>query len=246
MRFSFVVFLALGCSTLQLGPAGSPTGGPYCFQEPGKADACYETEGERAAAQSRRQEELAAAQRRQHEAAMFPAGETKDQKYWREAEERKAAEAQGRERVYAERNRQRQEAADAKAARAAEVKAMAADKTYAVPAISAIMCSIQDELTKLRADLAREQRGTATSGVTNLRARDEIGREIVDDQDELAGWRAALQRFGATQQPCAAVAGIVACRNSLDTCDEASRQPAEVWDKEQATLWGSDRDRPHR
>lgn len=123
---------------------------------------------------------------------------------------------------------------------------MAADKAYAVPAISAIMCSIQDELAGLRADLAREQRVTATSGVTNLSARDEIGREIVDSQDELAGWRAALQRFGAAQLPCKAVAGIVACRNSLESCDEQSRQPAEVWSQEQATLWGSDKPRPNR
>jgi hypothetical protein len=246
MRNVFALLALTGCSAVQLGPAGSPTGGTYCFQEAGKEDACYQTDRERVAAQARRAAELEAAQGRERQAAMFPAGETKDQKFWREEAEKKAAEAKERDAVYAERNRQRQAEADAKAARAAELKAMASDPKYAVPAISAIMCSIEAELVELREKLAREKRVTAVSGVINLRARDEVADEIVQDTDELATWRESLKRLGATQLPCKTVAPIVACRSSLETCDEASRQPAEVWAKEQATLWGSDKARPTR
>jgi hypothetical protein len=123
---------------------------------------------------------------------------------------------------------------------------MALDPAYAVPAISAIMCSIQDEMAGLKADLAHEKRVTAASGVVNLGARDAAGNDLVSDQEELTTWRAALKRYGAAPLPCAEVASIVACRHQLDACSDAARAPAEVWSREQTTLWGSEKDRPGR
>jgi hypothetical protein len=232
----------VACAVQAVGPAGSPSGGEYCFEEQGKPKACYETEGARAVAVQQRESEI----RREREAAMFPAGETKQQKFWREEEERKAAEAKERDRVYADREEKRRAEADAAAARAAQLKALAADRAVAVPAISAIMCSIDEELTKLRADLAREKRITGVSGVINLRERDDLAHDIVADSDELAGWQRALTRFGAKRMACADVAAIVGCRNRLEQCEPGARDAAEVWAKEQATLWASEQERPQR
>jgi hypothetical protein len=236
------------CSVMQLGPAGSPSGGPYCFQEPGKPDACYQSESERAAGQSQRQEALRAEETRKGEASRAPifSAESPQGKRYREEAEAKAAAVVERDRVFAERHAAEDAKRQADAARAAELHAKARDPAYAVPAISAIMCSIQDEIVGLKADLAHEKRVTAVGGVVNLSARDEAANDIVDDTDELKTWGQALKRFGATQLPCKEVASIVACRHKVETCDEASRGPADVWDKEQATLWGSDKERPGR
>jgi len=238
------------CSITQTGPAGSPSGGPYCFQEPGKPDACYPTQAERFTAQSQRNKAINDEQREKAEAEDVKAANGGEVNGLVRADNERRAERvaadKHRDEVFAERAAQRQRDDDANAARAAELKLMAADKAYAVPAISAIMCSIQDEIAALKADLAHEKRVTAIGGVVNLSARDEAANDIVDDTDELKTWGQALKRFSATQLPCKQVAPIVACRHKVETCDDASRGPAEVWDKEQATLWGSDKERPNR
>ncbi|HTA90328.1 MAG TPA: hypothetical protein VK745_12150 [Polyangiaceae bacterium] len=119
---------------------------------------------------------------------------------------------------------------------------MATDKAYAVPAISAIMCSIDDELADLREQLAREKRVSVIGGVTSLGDRHEISSNIVDDTDELAVWRASLKRFASGRLPCKDVAPIARCRKSdLTDCADGSRDPAAVWAQEYETLWASDR-----
>ncbi len=220
-------WLVLACSVLQVGPAGSPSGGSYCFQEPGKTDACYPSESERAAGQSARQEAIRADETRKAQAAAaLPAGEEPGlQRAARLERERRQAEVAERDRVFAERHAAEDAKKQADSERAAELHTKAQDPAYAVPAISAIMCSIQDEITGLRADLAHEKRVTAIGGVVNLSARDEAANDIVDDTDELKTWGQALKRFSATQLPCKQVAPIVACRHKVETCDDASRGP---------------------
>lgn len=246
MRILLFAWMVLACSGLQIGPPGSPSGGPHCFQESGRPDACYPTDSERAAAQARRAAEIEATQRQQQIPSQGNAGESSQQRYWREEEERKAAEAKAPEEVWAERERQRKAALDAQATRAAELNRLAADPTVAGAAVSAIICSIEAEMAELRAELDKEKRASALSGAVNLRARHDIAADIVADTDEIKVWRASLQRVGAKQLACKDVAGIVACRNRIEQCDEASRDPAEVWAKEQATLWGSEKERPQR
>lgn len=234
---------------LQVGPAGSPTGGEHCFTEPGRPDACYPTEQERASGQSRRAAELERAQRDERAAELAKqdaTAESPQARYLREEEEKRAAEAKARDDAYAERRRKDQEKADAKAARAAELKRLAADPEVAGRAISAIMCSIDAEVVRLRGELDKEKRTSAVSGAVDLRARHDIAAEIVSDTDELKGWEASLKRLGAKRSPCSEVGPLVACRNSIESCDPANRDAVEVWDKEQATLWGSDAERPFR
>lgn len=246
VTFFFGVMLMSGCGLMSLGAPGTPSGGPYCFQEPSKPDACYQSESERAAGQSARQEAIRAEETRKGEAARATGEEPGLQRTARIEREQKAADAVERDRVFAERHAAEDAQKQADAASAAELHAMAQDPSVAVPAISAIICSIQDEMAGLKADLAHEKRVTAASGVVNLGARDEAGNDLVSDQEELSTWRAALKRYGAAALPCSEVASIVACRNQLDACSDAARAPAEVWSREQATLWGSERERPAR
>lgn len=231
-----------GCGALLPGPAGSPEGGDYCIEKVGRPKACYQTPDERSRAQDDADRaEVAAQLEKDHR--------EQDARWARaQAEQKAQAESRFAEKMdaLAERNAAKQSFADAEAAQRAEIHQRASDRAYAVPAISAIMCSIQDEIVGLKADLAHEKRVTAIGGVVNLSARDEAANDIVDDTDELKTWGQALKRFGATQQACKEVAAIVACRHKVESCDEASRGAAEVWDKEQATLWGSDKERPNR
>lgn len=236
---------AVGCSAFAPAPPGTPEGGEYCFGPKTGLEHCYPTVAERASARAQReQEERALAEER------IKAERVKEDaaraEYIRKEQEAADAKTRERDAVLAERNRKRDAEKAAEVAHAAKIHEMALDKAYAVPAISAIICSIQDELKELKADLTREKRVTAVGGVVNLSARDEVANGIVSDTDELAEWRKALKRYGAKELPCKDVAPIVACRNRIESCDEAARGPAEVWAKEQATLWGSDKERPQR
>ena len=225
---AFLVWPLMGCAALQLGPAGSPSGGPYCFQGPGKPEACYQSESERATAQSRRQSDIEdeAKRKREAELAAHAGEESPQQRAWREQEEANVAEHAERDRVFADRHVAEDARRAADASRTAELHAMAQDPAYAVPAISAIMCSIQEEIVGLKADLAHEKRVTAVGGVVNLSARDEAANDLVNDTDELSTWKAALKRYGATQLPCKDVAPIVACRNRIESCPDDARGPA--------------------
>lgn len=245
MRFFLFAPIVLGCSVLNLGPPGSPTGGEFCLVKAGEPDACYPTRAEQLAAQ--RSEIAVEEQKREVElqAAHKRFGE-EQRKQQAEEEAQRVADAKAREDAYAERRRKEQEAADAKAARAAELKRLAADPGVGGQAISAIICSIEAELVGLRAEIEKEKRTSAVSGAVDLRARHDLAAEIVSDTDEIKGWDAALRRLGAKRLPCKDVAPLVACRNRVESCDPAHRDAVEVWDKEQATLWGSDAERPHR
>lgn len=164
----------------------------------------------------------------------------------REEQERRDAQRKASDDARAERDRLEQVRLAEKAARAAELKRLATDPAVAAPAVSAIMCTIETEVGRLRQELAQQKRATALSGVVNLTDRHDIATELVQASDELAQWGAALRRLGAKRLPCKDVAGVVACRNSIETCAAADRDPAEVWAAEQATLWASDKPRPMR
>jgi len=217
---------------------------------PNREKACYPTEEERVRAYNALREETER-----------PAREAAQAEYWRQEAARKAAleredeekkqreaDARAEREAQAQAWRARTEAEESKkAAAAAEVHKMALDKANAVPAISAIICDIESGITDLRQQLDREKRVSALGGATNLADRHQIASQIVDDTDELAGWRAALKRLGAERLPCKSVAGITKCKQSdMRECDDASRGPAVVWDKELDTLWGSDKPHPAR
>lgn len=248
-RIAPLAIITLACSAFWPGEPGSPEGGRFCIVRTGKPKACYATEAEQSVAQNEidkveretvktnerlRQEAQQVADDRAFAAAQAETKRLNDEK---QAE---------RERVYGERRRKQQEADDAKAARAAEIRRLATDPVVAGKAISAIVCSIETELVRLRADLDKEKRTSAVSGAVDLRARHELAADIVSDTDEIKGWQAALLRLGAKRLPCSEVAPVVACRNAIETCAPAHRDAVEVWAKEQATLWGSDAERPER
>lgn len=229
---------------------GTPGGGAYCNQaQPGAGAKCYPTEAQREAAYHAEQDEK---DRPAREAAVIAATaqEAGRQKALRAEEQQKASDEaaarQERERKTAAfvAERDRKEAAREAAARA--VHNMALDKEYAGPAISAIMCSIDSEIIKLKADLAHEKRVTATGGVINLKARNDIASDLVDDSDELEGWRKALVRVGASRLPCKSVVGVEECHHGLAQCDGKTHDVAQVWTEELETLWGSNQPHPNR
>ncbi len=241
----------LGCAELlPSGGPGTPGGGPYCNRSLTRAAAeCYPTEAQRAGAYQTTETEREGPAR---EAAVTAADaqESERQNALRAEELQKAtdeaAAREERERKTAAfvAERDRKDAARADAALVAHNRAL--DKQYAVPAISAIMCSIDDEILKLRADLAHEKRVTATGGVVNLKARNDIATDLVDDTDELAGWRKALARFNAPRVPCKDVTGVEKCHHGLAQCEGITHDIAQVWVEELSTLWGSDQPHPNR
>jgi hypothetical protein len=251
----FVAVLGLGCAELLPSTdPGTTGGGKYCNQLPHEEPACYPTEAERAAAwkqlqEARRPPGEAEAEQAQKDAALAAGLAAIAERDRVRAEERQREEDQKQARA-AEREREAQERAakeQAEQARRAEVARMATEKAYAVPAISAIMCSIDDEVADLRQQLDREKRVAALGGATSLGDRHRISSDIVDDTDELKVWGASLKRFGATRLPCKDVAGIAKCReNEQKDCDPAHRDAAAVWAQEFDTLWASNQKHPAR
>lgn len=246
-----IVVVLGGCAGLfPSAEPGTPGGGPYCSVMPDREKACYPTEAERASAyhafeeeRDRPAREAARADYERQEAARKAEWQREKEQKLRQEVEAQAARDAKREEV-----RARIEAEDRqKAEAAAQLHAKALDKAYAVPAISAIMCSIDADVVDLREQLAREKRVAAIGGATNLVDRHRISSEIVDASDELKGWGASLKRFNAARLPCKQVAGIERCRESgLRECDDVSRDPATVWAHDLETLWASDRPHPAR
>lgn len=256
MRQLFIAGLTgfvFSCGCAALLPStdpGTPGGGKYCNRIPHEDELqCYPTERERAAAfhgqaAPASPEQLAAQRTRLAEVAAQLAEVAAQQE---RLDQVRVAEAQRREDEKAsreaDRERREQERAQKDQAdkdRGAEVARMAADKAYAVPAISAIICTIQDEMADDRASLDREKRVAAIGGATDLHARHELSSELVEDADELKVWRAALRRFGGSLVPCKDLVGVIKCRNSaVRDCDDASRDIAAVWYEQFETLWGS-------
>jgi hypothetical protein len=235
----------LGCSALLPGEPGTPEGGEYCFGPRTGREHCYATQQELGSAKSQQQQAEREAEK-QRIAAYHAEEDARQEEYVRREQEKADAKARERDEVLAERHRAEDERKAQEAARAAKLHEMALDKTYAEPAISAIICSIKDEIAGLQADLVREKRVTAASGVINLRARDEAANDLVNATDEIAEWRKALKRYRAKELPCKDVAALWACRRNLETCSEQERDAAEVSMHEQAALWGSEKNRPQR
>lgn len=213
---------------------GTSGANPYCLHKPSGGANCYPTEAQRSAAA-------------QADIDAQVAEEAAREKAWRVEQDQKAADeiaaTTERERkladYVAERDRKDAARVAAEAEQVASLRAMALDKSYAAPAISAIMCAIERELSALRADLAHENRVTAVSGVVNLSVRNDIASTLVDDTDELGGWRRALARYGASRVPCKDVKVIEGCHQNIDNCQGKTRDIAHVWISERGTLWGS-------
>jgi hypothetical protein len=237
-------FCALGCAAIfPSTEPGTPGGGKYCNRARAEDEpACYATEAQRAAAYHGAEYE---AERPAREAAVANAAaqEAERRDAWQAEKEQKAAAEiaarEERERKTAEFVAERDRKDATKAAAALEVHNLALDKEYAGPAISAIMCSIDDEVRGLRADLAHEKRVTAVGGVVDLKARNDIASGLVDDSD-------ALARYGTARVPCKDVAGVEACHQNLSNCDGRTHDIAQVWVAELGTLWGSNQTHPAR
>lgn len=116
------------------GPPGSPTGGPYCNRSQDGQDACYSTESERAAAWS------ASASR--ETAPQEPNGESPQQRFWREDQERREREAKDWAAAQDERERLWRAEAEAKKRRQDVADVRAIEKEYALPAMSAHICDL--------------------------------------------------------------------------------------------------------
>jgi len=245
-----VPLLMMGCAELLAsGEPGTPEGGAYCFKSPATwRMACYQNEKERDAAYRTSEE----SERRAVQAVQAAAAAEENERLQRvqaakekaSTEEAAAREENDRRRAAFIAERDRKEAP--RLAAAAEVHRMALDKEYAGPAISAIMCSIDDEVMSLRAALAREKRVAAVGGVVNLKARNDIASDLVDDADELVGWQRALARYGSSRVPCKDVATVEPCHQNPESCEGKTRDIARVWASEMGTLWGSDKPHPSR
>lgn len=229
---------------------GTPGGGPYCNHVATGAEAeCYPTETQRADAWHAKEAESDRATREAARLAAIAEEAERQERVRVDREQKMAEETASREesaRKIAEFVAERDRKDAVVAATAAAVHQRALDKEYAGPAISAIMCSIDDEVRGLRADLAHEKRVTAVGGVVDLKARNDIASGLVDDAEELDGWRKALTRYGAARVPCKDVAGVDACHHGLAQCEGKTRDIAQIWLDELGTLWGSDQQRPNR
>lgn len=204
--------------------------------------ACYPTEDARAAAAHSYQESQRPAGEVEAQVALMQKSqaemEERERKHLAELKQQDNERAARREQ-YEQEKRESAQKEQARLARQAEVARMAKDKDYAVPAISAIVCIINEDLADLRQQMTREQRVAAISGVTSLKDRREISSAMVDATDELKVWQTSLRRYGATALPCKSVAGVIACHRETPDCDQSSRDAADVWAQEYPTLWGS-------
>ena len=140
-----------GCAEALTVP-GTPNGGMYCWQTAGEPLACYPTEANRDAVLGARRE----AERR---AATAKESARKDEwiAYQKQRKDDEARGAQERADKLAEWTAARKRHDSSKAAKSDLVHAMALDKEYAGPVISAIMCSVEDEIRGLRASMAHER-----------------------------------------------------------------------------------------
>lgn len=243
------VVLVAGCAELLPSTeSGTPGGGPYCNRIPGDdKQACYPTEAERAAAWHAFQEPARAAAEREAHARRKAEEADRIERIKLNEEERKkdelaaAAERKAHADAWAARTAERERV---KEAERAEIHRKAADPAIAGPAISALMCELEEALAALQRDLERERRVTAVAGVADLRSRREIATGMIENKDELAGWKESLVKLGVPRTPCKDVAGIQACRQNNMACAGANPDVIAVLERERDTLWTSSRQRP--
>lgn len=237
----------LGCAAAY-GSPGTPSGGPFCLQSGQEPISCFESEQARAevlrdrdAADRADSEQEATKRLAGQKAELETVLQARIDEQKREDDAHQAYLARAAEHDQVERAER-----GTKAARAAEVKRLASDPAVAGRAISGIICTIEDELVRLHDQLGREKRATKLGGVTNLTARDSVASEIVDDEGEIKGWKAALKRVGAPQTPCAEVTGVYACRLNPAQCTAADRDAGDVWRLESESLWATKGSKPQR
>jgi hypothetical protein len=219
---SLLALLLTGCASLTHEP-GTPYGGAYCTQRGGDPEpACYPSEADRSAAWHQREAEgrkawaaehpaeaRAEAAERAHLASDFQARQRAEVQVTADLAAARVQEADDREAARAAEDQARQ----AEAARLELACQRTADPTYAIPALSALLCQQQAREAEFRADLQREARITAISGVVDKRSRSSLAAGVVDAQDRSGRLRQRLRAVGVTQPlPCAAIATLLACR----------------------------------
>lgn len=235
----------LAC-TAQLSTAQLPTvlgGKKFCAHDQKGGQVCFASEGEREQ-YFRKREQTAALEQRSVEAERKRGwAEQAERDRVREELRRKEADAKrDTERLeLAERNRLHQEAKQAKQdetdRRTEQLKAWSAEKTYAVPAISALICEHEQSLAARHADLRREQKIETIGGVSNYRDRRLIAEGIQSDREAIAQWQAYLrEQYKAERKPCGALQAILACRADASACDGPGRDQADVAGYLYATL----------
>lgn len=238
-RWLALALLLPACASLTQEP-GTPYGGAYCTQRGGDPEAaCYPSEAERAAAWRQREAEgrLAWAAAHPEEARALAAERARIAADF-EAQQRAQAQAetdQATARVREAEDRAAARAADQQtredaAARLELARQRTADPTYAGPALSALLCQQQAREAEFRADLKRETRISAISGVIDKRSRSSLAAGVVDAEDRSARLQERLRAVGAATLPCAAVAPLLACRagNELACREPGARDQVDV------------------
>lgn len=239
LRLAAALALLPGCAALTHEP-GTPYGGAYCTQRGGDPEpACYPSEAERAAAWREREAEGRLAWAAAHPEETKALAEERA-RATSDFEARQRAQAQEADGLAAARVQDDSDRAAARAAEAAAREAEAArlelarqrttDPAYAIPALSALICQQQAREAEFRADLKREARISAISGVIDKRSRSSLAAGVVDAQDRAAKLRQRLHAVGAAPLPCVAVAPLLACRVREEACrsDPSARDQVDV------------------
>ena len=138
----------------------------------------------------------------------------------REQKERLQAQVANREARRAEEQRQREERnveiraeharerearqADLDAQRAKEehLRSLAQDPEYAVPVLSALLCDSQQGLASAKQQDREQRRVDRRSGVVDLAQRRSDTEVIMDWEQDVKAYRAAIRRLGARPLPC--------------------------------------------
>lgn len=106
----------------------------------------------------------------------------------------------------------------------------ATNPAVAVPVLSMMICSLESDIAGDRAAIARDDRITQTSGVSDFHARREAAEDIDASELSIAKWSGVLRRrFGAEPMPCNSLGGLAACHAERAACDDESARQDDLW-----------------
>lgn len=242
---SSLLCLAAGCG-MQLNAESSGFGGDdkkYCSRADDGQKVCFATEEERVADYQRRQREHVAAHRSELDArAAGIKADDHRRSAEHEAQQHKVradaiAYEEKREAARLEHQKQQEAATQEAQAKKDRIRAMAGDKAYAVPVLSAMICRMEAENRSYAEDMQREKRVTAASGVMNLKDRRDIAESVDGNRSEITRLTALLRsRHGAARMPCKDVWPIVECNDDAKNCTGETREYGELWRYGQSDL----------
>jgi hypothetical protein len=195
MRSLLLVLSLTGCAetAVQHCARSAARGVDECFATPAERDAYIAADRDQRARRIAAESHVRMAERARLEKEQSDA----------EARQREEAEAAYRERVEAER-----EARRVKDEREATARQRAMAPAWAVPALSALICESQSNLTELGAETQQQGRIEANGGVKDLRARREIAESVEEQRSAISRRRAVLRdRFGARPSACSGAFG---------------------------------------